>query len=40
MRQEGSLAPTQDGTGIAKDVWMLGIGLGFVIEALADAKKD
>jgi hypothetical protein len=40
MRQEGSLAPTKDGTGIAKDVWMLGIGLGFVIEALADAKKD
>lgn len=39
LRQEGSLSPTQDGTGIAKDVWMLGIGLGFVIEALADAKK-
>lgn len=40
MRQEGSLRPTQDGTGIAKDVWMLGIGLGFVLEAIADARKS
>lgn len=39
MHQEGSLKPTQDGTGIAKDVWMLGIGLGFVMEAIADARK-
>ena len=37
MRQDGSVRPTQDGTGLAKDVWMLGIGLGFVIEALTDA---
>lgn len=27
LRQEGSVWPTQNGTAIAKDVWMLGIGL-------------
>lgn len=30
MREPGSLRPTQDGTPLAKDSWMLGIGLGFV----------
>lgn len=39
MHKEGSLAPTQQGTAVAKDVWMLGIGLGFVADALADRKK-
>jgi hypothetical protein len=39
MRKEGSLAPTQQGTILAKDVWMLGIGLGFVADALANRKK-
>lgn len=32
MRQEGSLAPTQQGLTIAKDVWLLGIGAGFVLD--------
>jgi uncharacterized membrane protein YphA (DoxX/SURF4 family) len=27
LRREGSVWPTQNGTAIAKDVWMLGIGL-------------
>lgn len=26
MRQHGSLTPTQDGIGLAKDVWLLGAG--------------
>jgi hypothetical protein len=39
MRKEGSLAPTQDGTALAKDVWMLGIGVGFVLDALSNRKK-
>ena len=39
MRQDGSLRPTQDGTGLAKDVSMLGIGLGFVIEALTEPTE-
>ncbi|WP_328564098.1 hypothetical protein [Streptomyces coelicoflavus] len=32
MREEGSLRPTQEGTALAKDTWMLGIGLGFVVD--------
>jgi hypothetical protein len=39
MRKEGSLAPSQQGTPIAKDVWMLGIGIGFVVDALANRRK-
>ena len=39
MRKEGSLTPTAQGIGIAKDVWMLGIGLGFVADAIANRKK-
>ncbi|RXS84664.1 hypothetical protein EST92_10530 [Streptomyces sp. TM32] len=30
MRQPKSLRPTQDGIQLAKDVWLLGIGLGFL----------
>jgi hypothetical protein len=40
MREQGSLRPTQQGTALVKDVWMLGIGLGFVIEALGDSDDD
>ncbi len=35
-----AVRPTQDGTGIAKDVWLLGIGLGLVTEALARRNRD
>ncbi|MER7364952.1 hypothetical protein ACI2LC_00580 [Nonomuraea wenchangensis] len=35
MRREGSLRPTQQGLSVAKDVWLLGIGLGLVLEELA-----
>ncbi len=34
MRRQGSLRPTAEGTALAKDVWLLGIGL-----ALATDKK-
>ena len=34
MRKEGSLRPAQQGTALAKDVWMLGIGLGLLADAL------
>ncbi|NUP02800.1 MAG: hypothetical protein HOW59_33240 [Nonomuraea sp.] len=34
MREEGSLRPTQQGLAVSKDVWLLGIGLGLVIEEL------
>jgi hypothetical protein len=39
MREQGSLRPTQQGLVLAKDVWMLGIGLGFVVEALAGDER-
>lgn len=40
MRQEGSLAPTQDGTALAKDVWLLGAGLSLVVDALTDERRS
>ena len=36
MRKEGSFLPTQQGIPLAKDAWMMGIGLAFVIDDLAD----
>lgn len=36
MRREGTPLPTQQGIPLAKDVWMLGIGLGLVIDDLTD----
>jgi hypothetical protein len=32
MRKEGSVFPTQQGTALAKDVWMLGIGVGLMAD--------
>lgn len=34
MRKEGSPFPTQQGVPIAKDSWMLGIGIGLIIDDL------
>lgn len=39
MREEGSVRPTQQGIPLAKDSWMLGIGLSLMLEALAGKKK-
>ena len=36
MRKEDGVRPTQQGVPLAKDVWMLGIGVGLVIDALTD----
>jgi hypothetical protein len=38
MRQDGSLRPTQQGTAIAKDVWMLGIAAGFIVDEVVSAE--
>jgi hypothetical protein len=38
MREEGSLRPAQQGTALAKDVWMLGIGLSLLADALTDQQ--
>ena len=35
LREKGSIRPTQAGTPIAKDVWMLGIGAGLVLDSLS-----
>ncbi|RDI31815.1 hypothetical protein [Lentzea flaviverrucosa] len=32
MRQEGSLRPTEQGISLAKDVWLLGVGLSLVLD--------
>ncbi|WP_043630092.1 hypothetical protein [Nonomuraea candida] len=39
MREEGGLRPTQQGLGVAKDVWLLGIGLGLVVEELRERRQ-
>ena len=36
LGQENSPFPTQQGTWLAKDVWMMGIGLGLVIDDITD----
>jgi hypothetical protein len=40
MRKDGTPFPTQQGIAIAKDVWMLGIGLGLVIDELTDRPGE
>jgi hypothetical protein len=36
MRRENSLRPSQQGTPLAKDVWMLGVGLGLLADGIID----
>jgi hypothetical protein len=36
IRKQGSLFPTQQGIPLAKDAWLMGIGLGLVIDDLTD----
>ena len=38
MRKPGSLAPTEAGLAIAKDSWLLGIGIGLFTRGLMDRK--
>jgi hypothetical protein len=39
MHEPGSPRPTQQGTPIAKDVWMFGIGLGLVVDAVTSRVR-
>jgi hypothetical protein len=39
LRKPGSVWPSQAGTAVSKDVWMLGIGLGLVTGSLADHRN-
>jgi hypothetical protein len=34
LRKPGSIRPSQAGVAVSKDIWMLGIGLGLVADAL------
>ena len=36
MTREDGVRPTQQGTPLDKDVWMLGIGVGRMVDALTD----
>ncbi|MFG2415295.1 MauE/DoxX family redox-associated membrane protein [Streptomyces goshikiensis] len=38
MRREGSLLPTEQGTVLAKDLWLLGIGASLVIEGVTEHR--
>jgi uncharacterized membrane protein YphA (DoxX/SURF4 family) len=39
MRQPGSLRPTEQGTPLAKDVWMAGIGTALVLDRLGRPRQ-
>ena len=39
MHHEGSLKPTEDGIALAKDSWLLGIGLSLLTSPLGEAKR-
>jgi hypothetical protein len=38
MRKPGSLAPTEQGVSIAKDVWLAGIGVGLMTRGLIERR--
>ena len=38
LRQEGDIRPTEQGTGIAKDVWMTAMGVAMLIDAVSDRR--
>jgi hypothetical protein len=38
LRQEGSLKPTENGIAIAKDSWLLAIGLSLIASGLSERK--
>lgn len=38
LHREGSLRPTRQGVPMAKDVWLLGIGVGLTLDALTDRR--
>jgi hypothetical protein len=40
MRKEGTPLPTQQGIPLAKDIWMAGIGVGLIVDALTDQSDS
>ncbi|MEV1158454.1 hypothetical protein AB0J27_23950 [Micromonospora chokoriensis] len=39
LREPGSIRPTQQGAGLAKDVWLVGAGLTLVLEGLTHGRR-
>ena len=39
MTEPGSVAPTQNGVGLAKDIWLVGAGLTLLVDGLADETR-
>ena len=39
LTEEGSIKPTPDGIGIAKDVWLVGVGSTLLLDGLADSTR-
>jgi uncharacterized membrane protein YphA (DoxX/SURF4 family) len=39
LRKPGSVWPTQAGTAVSKDVWMLGIGVGLMLDSLTSWRR-
>jgi uncharacterized membrane protein YphA (DoxX/SURF4 family) len=39
LHKPGSIWPSPAGIGVSKDVWMLGIGLGLVVDGLASRRQ-
>jgi hypothetical protein len=39
VREEGSLQPTEQGTALSKDVWMLAIGAALTVDGLTDRRS-
>jgi hypothetical protein len=39
MRDEGSLRPTQQGIPLAKDAWMVGIGLALMVDEVTERTR-
>ncbi|WP_248292771.1 hypothetical protein [Actinomycetospora sp. TBRC 11914] len=40
LRQDGSLRPSPQGVPVAKDVWMLGIAAGFLVDEIVSGKDQ
>ncbi len=40
LRQEGSIRPSTEGTAVAKDVWLLGIGVSLLLDRAGTRWRD
>ena len=39
LRQPGDVRPTEDGTSVAKDIWLTGIGVALVAGSMSDRRR-